>query len=184
MFFATPFESACVFESAFNFFDSVITPTIFLFFWHVQVVGNLMLCSIVKWTPPVDNDWHALMQKMNKNWKCTTNFQNHIMDWNIVGWIISFRCENYGKIASGKNSWAAVTNEWCPHQWWHMNHCVNTRRRISRPAETLRWSNIFLNCNSDKGETRNLLHWKITVYHCFRRPIIKHGVLMKKIVQW
>ena len=29
------------------------------------VVGNRMLRSIVGWAPLVDNDWHALMQKIN-----------------------------------------------------------------------------------------------------------------------
>ena len=71
-------------------FDSVVTPTI-LFrvlacvlnsnqLQQLEVVKNCMLRSIVGWAPVVDNDWHELMQKMNRIGKCTANFQCESMD--------------------------------------------------------------------------------------------------------
>ena len=57
-------------------FDSVITPTIVFGLMtcpltsnqlrELEVVRNRMLRSSVGWAPLVDNDWHALMQKINK----------------------------------------------------------------------------------------------------------------------
>ena len=69
-----------------KFFDSGITPTI-LFglltcpltsnqLQKLEVVKNRMLRSIVGWAPLVDNDWHELMQKMNRKLKnAQQNFQ-------------------------------------------------------------------------------------------------------------
>ena len=65
--------------------DSVITPTIVVRvlacplisheFQQLEVVKNFMLRSIVGWAPLVDNDWHELVQKMNRIGKCTANLQ-------------------------------------------------------------------------------------------------------------
>ena len=65
-------------------FDSVIIPTI-LFglltcpltsnqLQKLEVVRNRMLRSIVGWAPLVGNDWHALLQKINKNWKMQSKY--------------------------------------------------------------------------------------------------------------
>ena len=61
-------------------FDSVMTPTIVFGLTtcpltsnqlqKLEVVRNRMLRSIVGWAPLVDNDWHALEQKIGK---CTAN---------------------------------------------------------------------------------------------------------------
>ena len=41
---------------------------------QLEEVRNRMLRSIVRWAPLVDNDWHALMQKMNRNFKMHRNY--------------------------------------------------------------------------------------------------------------
>ena len=79
-------------------------------FRNLEVVRNRMLRSIVGWAPLVDNDWHALMQKMNKKLE-----KNHgLRDC----WL-----ENFVRIASAVNSWASITSEWYPYQRWKMNYC-------------------------------------------------------------
>ena len=125
-------------------FDSVITPTIVLGLLtcpltsnqlqKLEVVRNRMLRSIVGWAPLVDNDWHALMQKMNKN------LENAQQIYNVRPWterLLVGRFRFAAKIASAVNSWASITSEWYPYQRWKMNYCVEPRRRIGRPAK--RW---------------------------------------------
>ena len=127
-----------------KFFDSVITPTI-LFglltcpltsnqLQQLEVVKNRMLRSIVGWAPLVDNDWHELMQKMNRK------LENAQQIFNVKSWIerlLVGRFRFAAKIASGMNSWASITSEWYPYQRWQKNYCVEPRKRIGRPAK--RW---------------------------------------------
>ena len=124
--------------------DSVITPTIV--FGHMTcpltsyqlqklgVVRNRMLRSIVGWAPLVDNDWHALMQKMNKKLENAQQIFN-VRPWTERSLVGRFRFA--AKIASAVNSWASITSEWYPYQRWKMKYCVEPRRRIGRPAK--RW---------------------------------------------
>ena len=82
----------------------------------------------------VDNDWHELMQKMNRK------LENAQQIFNVRSWIerlLVGRFRSAAKIASGMNSWASITSEWYPYQMWQMNYCVEPRRRIGRPAK--RW---------------------------------------------
>ena len=74
-----------------KFFNSVIMPTVLFRIWtcpltsnqlqQLEVVRNRMLRSTVGWAPLVNNE---------KDGKCTANFQWQNMDWEIVGWKISF----------------------------------------------------------------------------------------------
>ena len=125
-------------------FDSVITPTIVFGLMtcpltsnqlqKLEVVRNRMLRSIVGWAPLADNDWHALMQKMNKK------LENAQQIFNVRPWterLLVGRFRYAAKIASAANSWASITSEWYPYQGWKINYCVEPRRRIGRPAK--RW---------------------------------------------
>jgi len=68
----------------FKFFDSAITPTnLFGFlpcplasnqFQQVEVVKERMLRSIVGWTPLVDKDGHALMQRTKRKLESYTTY--------------------------------------------------------------------------------------------------------------
>ena len=80
----------------------------------------------------MDNDWHALMQKMNKK------LENAQQIFNVRPWterLLVGRFRFAAKIASAVNSWASITSEWYPYQRWKMNYCVEPRRRIGRPAK-------------------------------------------------
>ena len=134
----------CLWDCVWSFFDSVITPTI-LFglltcpltanqLQQLEVVKNRILRSIVGWAPLVDNDWHELMQKMNRK------LENAQQIFNVRPWIerlLVGRFRFAAKIASGMNSRASITSEWYPYQRWQENYCVEPRRRIGRPAK--RW---------------------------------------------
>ena len=125
-------------------FDSVITPTIVFGFMtcpltsnqlqKLEVVRNRMFRSIVGWAPLVDNDWHALMKKMNKKLENAQKILN-VRPWTERLLVGRFRFA--AKISSAVNSWASITSEWYPYQRWKMNYCVEPRRRIGRPAK--RW---------------------------------------------
>ena len=92
-------------------FDSVITPTI-LFglltcpltsnqLQKLELVRNRMLRSIVGWVPLVDNDWHALMQTMNRK------LENAQQIFNVRPWterLLVGRFRFAAKIASAMNS--------------------------------------------------------------------------------
>ena len=134
-----------------KFFDSVIALTI-LFrlvtcpltsnqLQQLEVVQNRMLRSIVGWAPLVDNDWHELMQKMNRKFE---NAQQIFNDKSWVGRLLVGRFRFAAKIASGINFWAPIPSEWYPYQRWPVNYCVKPRRRIGRPAK--RWDDQTQSC--------------------------------------
>ena len=112
--------------------------------WPTQLLKSSLLykfhhfkknrSSIVGWAPLVDNDWHALMQKMNKKLENAQQIYN-VRPWTERLLVGKFRFA--AKIASAVNSWASITSEWYPYQSWKMNYCVEPRRRIGRPAK--RW---------------------------------------------
>ena len=118
-----------------QFLDSVFTPTILFELQKLEVVRNRMLRSI-GWAPLVGNDWHALMQKMNRKLDNAQQILN-VRPW-TEGWVVGgFRFA--AKIACAMNSGASIANEWHPYQRWQMNYCVEPRARIGRPAK--RWDN-------------------------------------------
>ena len=93
-----------------------------------------MLRSIVGWAPLVGNDWHALMQKMNRK---LDNAQQILNVRPLTERLLVGRSRFAAKIASAMNSGASVTSEWHPYQRRQMNYCVEPRGRISSPAK--RW---------------------------------------------
>ena len=126
----------------FKFLDSVITPTILFSLLtcpltsnqlqQLEVVKNRILPSIVGWAPLVDNDWHELMQKMNRK------LENAQQIFNVGSWIerlLVGRFRFAAKIASGMISWASITSEQYPYHRWQLNYCAELRRRIGRPAK-------------------------------------------------
>ena len=120
-------------------FDSVITPTIVFGrmtcpltsnqFQKLEVVRNRMLRSIVGSAPVVDNDWHALVQKMNKK------LENALQISNVRPWTERLLVGRFRFLTSAVNSWGSITGEWYPYQRWTMNYCVEPRTRS--PSETL-----------------------------------------------
>ena len=90
-----------------------------------------MLRSIVGWAPLVDNDWHALMQNMNRKPENAERIFN-VRPW-TQGWLVG-RFRFAAKSASAINSWASITSEWHPYQGWQVNYCIESRKRIGRPA--------------------------------------------------
>ena len=124
--------------------DSIITPTILCGLvtcpltsnqlQKQEMVRNLMLRSIVGWVPLVGNDWHALVQKMNRKLETAQQIFN-VRPWTEKLLVGRFRCA--AKIASAMNSSASITSEGHPCRRWQVNYCVKPRRRIGRPPETL-----------------------------------------------
>ena len=161
----------------FKFLDSVITPTILFSLLtcpltsnqlqQLEVVKNRILPSIVGWAPLVDNDWHELMQKMNRK------LENAQQIFNVGSWIerlLVGRFRFAAKIASGMISWASITSEQYPYHRWQLNYCVEPRRRIGRPAK----------CWDDQTQFF-AQHRKFSIRHGFRRPSMRHGVLMRNV---
>ena len=68
------------------------------------------------------------------------------------------------KIASGINSGDSITSEAFRYQSWQMNYCVEPRKRIGRLAKC------------------KLLRRKFSIHHGFKRPSMRHGVLMRQIL--
>ena len=79
----------------------------------LEVVRNRMLRSIVGWAPLVDNDRHALIQKVNNN------LENAQQIFNFRPWterLVVGKFRFAAKIASAVNSWAFITSEWYPYK--------------------------------------------------------------------
>ena len=129
-------------------FDSVITPTMLfgLMTWpltsnqlqKLEVVWKRMLRSIVGWGPLVDNDWHALMQKMNKN------LENAQQIFNIRPWTETLLVGSFVLQRRLHLQWIPgpfLHSEWYPlPEVAHELLCRTSPTNWS-PSETLGWSN-------------------------------------------
>ena len=96
--------------------------------------------------------WLACIDAKNEQ-----KFQNAQKLFNVRPWakrLLVGRFRFAAKIGSSMKFWAFITSEWYPYQKWQMNYCVEPRKQIERPSNS--------------------------TYHGFRRPITRHGVLMRK----
>ena len=109
---------------------------------------------------------HELMQKMIRK------LENAQQIFNVRSWIERLLVGKFrfaAKIASGMNSWASITSEWYPYQRWQKNYCVEPRRGIGRQRNA-----GMIKCN--------LLRRKFSIHDGFRRPSMRRGILMRKVL--